>query len=210
MRLALGILTICAALLPGSGNVVAGSYTEHNACPVEACRFGKWSVQRDTVLYKAPRGTEKVGTARAGEWVESMTGTLYTQEIRVEVVHRIELEGEDPYVTESWGVVRKLRVGDVFYILGQEGEGFSKIELRGRYESLDLYPLIERDEGTTRYFRSCDDPSPKCWWRIPEGNRVQKSEWWVKIRLPDGIVGWTREINFGDISCIDAEIDPCG
>lgn len=211
----IGVFAAFLAIFGGAGQTADAAeprlHVKSNACPFEGCRFGKWSVRKATILYDHARGSTPVGTARAGEWVNGVTGTLYVPEIRVEVVHAIELEGDDPYVTESWNVVGKLRVGDVFYILGEQGEGFSEIYLRGQTESLDLFPLLERGDGAALYFKSCDQPSSKCWWQIPENNRVQKREWWVKIRLPDGTVGWTREIgSFGNIDCIGAEIDPCG
>jgi hypothetical protein len=50
------------------------------------------------------------------------------------------------------------------------------------------------------YAKYCFRPSESCWGETLLPSKERKEHiWWVKVRLPNGIVGWTDKTNnFGD------------
>lgn len=151
-------------------------YIDKGACPFECCTYGEWSVIRDTDLYSAVDGKTLVATAKAQTKVKGVTGEVHVIPTKVTV-----LEKHGPY-----------KRGDIIYILTEEGEGHYKIWNNGEISSDgDIYQLF--DNGS---------PKLRAYWGKPDGK--PQSTWWVKIQLPDGKVGWTKETkNFGNI-------DSCG
>jgi hypothetical protein len=67
--------------------------------------------------------------------------------------------------------------GEILWIYTYLGEGYFKIWYRGK--------LIEEEIGIDH-----DNPSPEDWGRFEV---VPDSNWWVKIRTPNGVQGWTNQ-----------------
>ncbi len=146
-------------------------YIAEGVCPFECCRYGDWTVLDDTDLIAAP-GTERVlGKAKKGTRVFAITGEVHLRPEPVEVLD----DGELPKNT-------------IAFVLDSEGEGYGHVYTRGKVISVSL-----------EYAEYCFHPSPSCWGETlsPPSQRRQQV-WWVKIRLANGLVGWTDKVqNFG-------------
>jgi hypothetical protein len=77
----------------------------------------------------------------------------------------------------------QIKPGDTFYVLHYEGEGHWKIWFHGKTMSVD-----------------------QSFFDVPK----LKAEWWVKIRKPDGVVGWALSSGqFDHQDACDGEEDVC-
>lgn len=79
-------------------------FVDKDACPFECCRYGTWSVEKDTALYDKVGGTRTIGKATRGTQVTAVTGEVHTV----------------PFETKS-------KDGKVFYLLTYQGEGTWKV-----------------------------------------------------------------------------------
>ena len=151
-------------------------FIDKGACPFECCTYREWTVNKDTALYATVNGKKVVGTAKANKNVTAVTGEVHV--IPAKVV-----------IKEAHG---SYKPGDVIYILTYEGEGSYKVWNRGAISSDgDVYQLF--DDGSTNLRKNWGESTTK-----PE------STWWVEIKLPSGVSGWTKETrNFG-------HMDACG
>jgi hypothetical protein len=169
----------------------AGYFVDRGACPFECCGYGRWSVRQDTALRAGPGADGSVGVANKGTFVESVTGTVYTRPIPVDVIH--DHTGAYPRTA--------FKSGDRLYLLTYLGEGFNRAWFEGQF--LEIEVDIMADQNMDR-FRVCAAPSTNCWWSVDPAYRLRDHVWWVRLRLPDGTEGWTDQAeNFGDV-------DGCG
>lgn len=148
------------------------NYVAKNVCPFECCRYGNWTVLKDTELVSSPGSSRVVGRARGGSRAVGLTGEVH---LRPEPV--IVLTGGD------------LPKNSIAFILDHGGEGYGHVYTRGT--------VVETFLGYAKY---CFRPSESCWGETLWPSKKRKEQiWWVKIRLPNGIVGWTDKTNnFGD------------
>ncbi len=159
-------------------------YLDHGACPFECCTYRRWSVDKDTFIYRQRSIKSDIAfRVKKGEHVTGVTGVVITSRPGVIEVKKARTIGQD----------RKVRVkpGDILYVLHYEGEGFFKIWFRGKIYS-DEIPALN-DGGN----KSSSDPN----FRL-----VSKPEsvWWVKVKNARGQIGWTKQTdNFGNM-------DACG
>jgi hypothetical protein len=136
-----------------------------NTCPFECCTYREWTVEKDTDLVAAPGSTEVVGKARKGTRVKGLTGDVH-------------LTPEPVYVVSATGGIPK---DTVAFILDREGEGYGHVWTRGKVVSVFV--------GVAKY---CFRPSESCWAEEIEPDVARKKPvWWVKVRLANGVVGWT-------------------
>jgi hypothetical protein len=151
-------------------------YVDKGACPFECCTYREWTVNKDTPLYSAVNGKKIVGTAKANRNVTAVTGEVHVVPAKI-------------VVKEAHG---SYKPGDVFYVLTYEGEGSYKVWKNGDISSDgEVYELF-------------DNSSPKLRKIWGEWKSKPESTWWVKIKLPDGVEGWTKQTkNFGNM-------DACG
>ncbi len=177
-----------------------GWYVDEGACPFEGCAYDRdWHAAVATDLYDGPRGTRRVATVSEGGTVRAMGGIVFTRPIPVTVVFANIIETYS-YTRKSM-YVRELHPGEQLYLLTYEGEGFNIAWLDGQRVSLSIVPM---HDVSIHRFRSCETPSTDCWWAIPEDRRERDSEWWIRLRLPDGTEGWTREAeNFSGVSLFE-------
>lgn len=199
------VLLLAILVAPARAETVSppledGWYVERGACPFERCIYREWTVNEDTILFDAPRSATIVGNARNGQSVEGRTGNVYSIPIPVDVIHPISLEGPDAFVSETTHILRELSVGDRFFLLTYKGELFNLVWIDGRFDNLEIGQMRDLSKGYgVDHFQSCATPSYQCWWQIPQDRLNRQSEWWVEIRLPDGTIGWTNEVNhFGN------------
>ena len=154
------------------------NYVAKNACPFECCTYREWTVGKDTDLVAAPGSTQVVGQARKGSRVKGLTGEVH-------------LTPEPVYVLREGSGVPK---DSIAFVLDNQGEGYANVWTRGNVVSVFV--------GVAKY---CFHPSESCWGETitPETPR-KKPVWWVKVRLPNGVIGWTdHPDHFGNI-------DACG
>jgi hypothetical protein len=146
------------------------NYVAKGVCPFECCRYGNWSVLENTELVASPSSHRVVATARKGSRVVALTG---------EVLLRPE-----PVIVLTGGELPK---NSIAFVLDYAGEGYGHVYTRGKVVETFL-----------AYAKYCFRPSESCWGEtlVPE---EKEQVWWVKIRLANGIVGWTDKTDdFGD------------
>lgn len=148
------------------------NYIAKDVCPFECCRYGNWTVLEDTDLVSSPGSSHVVGTAKKGSRVVGLTGEVHLK--------------PDPVVVLTEGDLPK---NSIAFILDYGGEGYGHVYTRGK--------VVDTLLGYAKY---CFRPSETCWGEtlLPSTER-EKQIWWVKVRLPSGIVGWTdKPDDFGD------------
>jgi len=112
-----------------------------------------------------------VGRAKKGTRVRGMTGEVHLQ--------------PRPVVLLRDGPFPK---GSIAFLLDYEGEGYGHVWSRGSIASVFL--------GVREY---CFQVSDACWGEPLFPGKNEEAVWWVKIRLPDGTIGWSnRAERFGN------------
>lgn len=157
-------------------------YVSKNVCPFECCSYGTWSAIEDVTIFASPGSREEVGIAQKGEAVESVTGDVHLTPIPVAVVHAISAAGPGSVTVAE---------GEIIFLLDHIGEGFQSAWHRGAVREISTHDAVKD---------RCAFPSEDCWgeYLVPRDERGD-SVWWVKVRLPSGAEGWTREIHFDGI-----------
>ena len=148
------------------------NYVARGACPFECCRYRRWSVLEDTDLVAAPGSKKIVGKARKGSSALGVTGEVHLQPEAVTVLR----DGDLPKDT-------------IAFVLDYLGEGYVNVYTRGK--------VVETFLGVADY---CFHLSEGCWGEtILPANEQKQPVWWVKVKLANGIVGWTDQPDhFGD------------
>lgn len=151
-------------------------YIDKGACPFECCTYREWTVERDTPLYSSIGGKKVIATAKLHQKVTAITGEVHVVPTKILVKEEHE----------------KYKPGDIIYLLTYEGEGSYKIWDKGEVISNgEVYELF--DNGS---------PKLRKYWGKPLSK--PQSTWWVRIKVPGGKEGWTKETkNFGNM-------DACG
>lgn len=125
----------------------------------------------------ASGSTRVVRRARKGARVVGLTGDVHLKPEPVIVLLNDDLPKDS-----------------IAFVLDYEGEGYGHVYTRGKVVSVFV--------GVADY---CFHVSESCWGESLLSSREKKDPvWWVKVRLPNGITGWTaRADRFG-------EKDACG
>jgi hypothetical protein len=140
------------------------TYVAIGACPFECCTYRTWTVNEDVTLVDREHGTKVVGVARKGASVEGITGNLSVSPIPAGV-----LVDEPP-----------LKAGDLFFILDYTGEGLYRYWFNGKVA----------DDEVGQWDEGCKDECPVV---FLEPLKPGHMDWWVKVRMKDGVVGWTNK-----------------
>lgn len=170
----MGLTALLAAAAVAAGVVSPtppAQLVDDGACPGECCGYGEWTTVRAVkVLARPAVGAATIATLAAHIPVNALTGRVVTTAGEFVVKRR-----HGPYSP-----------GDVLFVYTYLGEGFFKIWHRGRLyeEELGFSP-----HGGSRGSR-CTEPL-ECWGEL---RRKHHSTWWVKLALPGGKSGWTRDI----------------
>lgn len=148
------------------------NYVAKDVCPFECCRYGNWAVLHDTELVASPGSKRVVGTARKGTHTLALTGEVHLR--------------PEPVIVLIGGELPK---DSIAFVLDYDGEGYGHVYTRGK--------VIQMFLGYAKY---CFRPSESCWGETLFASTERKEQvWWVKVRLANGIVGWTDKTdNFGD------------
>lgn len=158
-------------------------YEDKGACPFECCTYRAWNVEKDTKLYDSPKGTTMVGLATKGQKVQGLTGIVYTVPVPMKVVY-----SHPPY-----------QKGDTVFLLTYLGEGIQKVWFQGKIKEEEVLFLYNYGADKT-----CRNPSSECWGSFQGADPQATSTWWVRVKLPSGKMGWTKEADhFGGM-------DSCG
>jgi hypothetical protein len=163
------------------------NYIARGVCPDEYCRYGNWTVSEDTDLVSSPGSSRVVGRAMKGSCVFALTGEVHLKPEPVVVLTTPESDG---VLTAD-----ELPKNSIAFILDYTSEGFSHMYTRGKVVDVQTH---------LSYAKYCYHVSESCWGEtlFPSQER-QEQIWWVKVRLPNGIVGWTDKTNHfgGTDSC---------
>lgn len=151
------------------------NYADYGACPFECCTYRRWSVVKDTVLYK--ERSEKSGEAfhvRKGEHVTGLTGVVITLKPGKASVRKATTIGTGRRKTQ-------VKPGDVLYLLHYEGEGIYKIWFRGGIYENEISTAADVN-GKIQLLNEPDNV------------------WWVKVKNSRNQIGWSKQDkNFGDM-----------
>jgi len=128
-----------------------------------------------------------IGEIPPGSPVQALTG-----EVRVE---------PEPYaVLQDNGI---LKAGDVIFFLDYRGEGHINYHYGGKLNpELGIDPALvayTTENCNANAARGGKDP---CWLKKLRPDKTFLKEWWVKIRMANGKVGWA--LNTGQFENVDA------
>ena len=137
----------------------------------------------DTDLVSSPGSSRVVGRAMKGSRAFGLTGEVH---LRPEPVVVLTAPKPDGVLTAD-----KLQKNSIAFILDYAGEGYSHVYTQGKVVVVQTH---------LSYAKYCYRVSEDCWGETLLPSRERKEQiWWVKVRLPDGVVGWTKKTeNFGD------------
>jgi len=165
-------------------------YVARDVCPFECCVYRTWSVHGPVTVYERPRSDTVVARLEAGDTVQGMTGNVYLRPRPVALRQKLYL-GRDPRTSQKVYA----DTGEMVFELDYIGEGFSNVWYRGNVHTVSSYSFRNH----------CPRPGEDCRAEyVHDGGEAYPRSWWVKIRLPDGTMGWTDEVEpFGNM-------DACG
>ena len=126
----------------------------------------------DTELVAAPGSKRIVGKANKGGRAVGLTGEVHLK--------------PEPVVVLTDGDLPK---GSIAFVLDYGGEGYGHVYTKGK--------IVDTFLGVADY---CFRTSESCWgeFLFPTAKR-NAQVWWVKVRLSNGVIGWTDKAdNFRD------------
>jgi len=140
---------------------------DENACPFEGCLFGTWIANDQVQLYSTWKSDRKpLGTIAKGEAVTALTGIYITFEPS-------EIQVTAPMPDYS------LKPGDTVFGYRSIGEGYFSAWFSGYW--------VEEFDGSSTDGLGCNR---NCTAKLLKPGRM---EWWVKVKIKDGEVGWTKD-----------------
>jgi hypothetical protein len=158
---------------PAPSPVRPAVYVEQGACPFECCTYREWWASTPTPVYASPSSSAaQIRMLKKGEHVKGVTGFVRTQ------------AGEF-VVTRNHG---RYRAGDTIWVYSYRGEGFFLVWFKGKMYGEDLGFSPYGGSSGTR----CQSDAANCWGHL---KAEHSSEWWIKLRLRDGRIGWTNRGN---------------
>ena len=141
-------------------------YVAKGVCPFECCRYGNWTATQDTELVAAPGDTRVVGRVQKGSRVDALTGEVHLHPEPVLVLANAD---------------SGLPKDSIAFALDYQGEGYRHVWTQGKVVS--VFAAIAD---------YCFRVSDACWAETLEQREERREPvWWVKIRLSNGIIGWT-------------------
>jgi hypothetical protein len=158
------------------------AYVAKDVCPFECCQYGQWRALKDITLVASAGSTETVASARAGASAEALTGEVHIVPTPVGVV----------FPEPAYSPQATVPLGAIVFLLDHLGEGIGHVWYAGVVHEMST-------SGEVR--KHCPHPNEECWGEVLEPQDLEREgSWWVKVRLEDGRVGWTRELDFDGMS----------
>lgn len=146
------------------------TFVDMGACPFECCQFGSWKVEKTTRAFVLPsKNSKQAGKFSAGTSVLALTGEVRTVPSKF-------------LVKKEYG---RYKPGDELWVYTYLGEGFFKVWFEGK--------MYKEDLGFSPYGGTPGNRCEKseyCWGEL---DKDVESAWWVKIKSPDGWIGWTNQ-----------------
>ena len=140
---------------------------DEQACPFEGCKFGKWKVSKDSTLNSSWQNDRReLAKLTPGQEVTAVTGVHITRS-----PDRILVKRDIPRLG--------LQAGDIVLRYMYVGEGFANIWAKGAWHKEEDCSFITEKNG--------DGCARDCAAIVTEEG---VKEWWVKIKTPDGKLGW--------------------
>jgi hypothetical protein len=166
----LAILILMAVPRLSAQRSRAHIYVDKGACSGEGCGYGRWQTTQATIAYAAPdERSRQIGYFRVGTKVAALTGSVYT------------VPGQF-VVKKAHG---KYKVSDVIRVYTYHGEGWFKVQFRGRWYREDLgFSPWGGGAG-----KRCE-VTAYCWGEL---KTELKTTWWVRVKSAEGWIGWTNQ-----------------
>jgi hypothetical protein len=140
---------------------------------LEDPKTGGWGgtltvLDEDTVLYRAAGSAERVAMLNKCDVVTAVQGDRWVWPQRVVVVFP----------------QRGYAVGEEFFVLAAEEEGFRAVWHAGEFGTFDFLQDQESQD------KQCKTPSKSCWLCFgPEA----RDTWWFQVVARDGTKGWSKD-----------------
>jgi hypothetical protein len=141
------------------------------ACPFECCAYSTWTTRAQTRLYAAPDDTtaSPVAILSAGIRLDAQTGHVLLTHLGEAVVR------DSAYAYTDFETGFALPDGARVPRLGYVGEGAFRVWHDGTLAEAPGEALSNAPGAPPSGFVT---------------EREAESQWWAKVRLPDGRVGW--------------------
>ena len=139
----------------------------NQACPIDNCNYGKWQLNKSTILYSgASFKSDAIKTLAAKQSIQALRGEIHTSQFGEIEVNKDEIKDND----------LTLKKGDKLFDLAAISLGVHNVWFNGA-----IYQL---NNGWNSNIVSKDAV-----WGKPVTKRL--SDWWVKVELPEqGLSGW--------------------
>jgi len=162
-----------------------------NTCQLECCRLGEWSTSFSPLPVHTQPGDSSPPFAAIP------VRTSFVADSTVVVVRRFGVAVVDRLVRKRLYFVddsSTLTPGDTVYLVNYDGEDWFTSIVHNRVDTVHAFwgrggPGMLRPRSTPSYGRVLQD---------------LETEWWVRVRLPNGSAGWINMTQVGSVSGPDA------
>jgi len=168
-------------------------YITYDTCPFECCTYGNWRVAKRLPLREAASADSSIiQYLEEGVWVEALTGDVHTSQLgEIRIISDKDLmsvgDMDGVYIVAVAELYDSIVFKDpsIVYIYSPLGEGDYNAWYKGRFY------LVGIEETSSKFYLNYMTGKSASF-----GVWAKKivSEWWVKIRMRDGTIGWTKDV----------------
>jgi len=79
-------ITLHLICLSAFGKAPSNPYIDKQACPFECCKYKKWKVINDTILYDKLGGAKSIGFLKKNSYIDAITVEVHVEPNEVEIV----------------------------------------------------------------------------------------------------------------------------
>ena len=176
---------------PATSQRPTDPYIARRACPFECCTYREWTVEHSVTLYDKPGGKTTVASIDASKTkhVRGLTGEVILHPVRMVLRYQISTETTNAGRPVSNAKTVVVPAGQEVWILDNLGEGYVNIWW---HDQILSFGILDTD--------NTED--------LAEGSHLLEeagrgAEWWVQVKTPSGMIGWTKDNDaFGNMdSC---------